>query len=223
MAATNTTASFNLNLTDFDKIPWHVEEHNNWHIVDALMARYIAISDVQGVWENALAVTVGQRFVDGDDDTIWEVLVAHTTPSTGTFSASRTSVSANWQSISVDASFKGAWADATAYVVNDFISDTSRYGVVTVAHTSATSYDTGVAAGYIETLIDISGEIADTHLTTTIGAGGTPTATYSSTTKKFTFGLVTGATGATGSTGATGAAGTSVSDDTVVALAIALG
>jgi len=58
MAATNTTASFNFNLTDFDKIPWHTEQHNNWHIVDALMARFLNISSVKGVWENALSVVL---------------------------------------------------------------------------------------------------------------------------------------------------------------------
>jgi hypothetical protein len=102
-----TTNNFKLNLIDFDQIPWHDDEHNNWHSVDALLARYIAVSNIQGVWANAVAVTVDQRYIDSVDDTIWEVLVAHTTPSTGTFAASRASVSTNWQSISVDASFKG--------------------------------------------------------------------------------------------------------------------
>jgi len=44
MAATDTTTNFKFNLTDFDKIPWHTELHNNFHIMDALMARFLAIS-----------------------------------------------------------------------------------------------------------------------------------------------------------------------------------
>ena len=71
MAATNTTTNFSLNLTDFDKIPWGEEEHNNWHILDAVMARIITVSNIKGAWENALAVVVGDRFIDTDADTIY--------------------------------------------------------------------------------------------------------------------------------------------------------
>jgi|TARA_R110002126_G_scaffold43424_6_gene124434 hypothetical protein len=199
------TTNFNFKLIDFDSIPWHTDNHNNWHLVDALLARYLAVSNVQGVWINALAVTVGQRFIDNADDTIWEVLVAHTAPSTGTFASARAATSTNWQSISVDASFKGTWAADTLYNVNDFISDAGRYGVVVTVHTSATSYDTGVTAGNIVTLFDVTTAIAATHSTNTVSVGGTPTATYTAATGVFDFGLVTGATGATGSTGVSGA------------------
>jgi hypothetical protein len=156
------TTNFNFNLTDFDKIPWHNEEHDNWHLADALIARYLAVSNVQGVWQNALAVTVGHRFIDATDDTIWEVLVAHTTSSTLTFPADRTANTTYWQSISIDVTFAGVWADDTGYSINQFVTDASRYGVVSAAHTSTTSYDTGVAAGNIVTLVDLSDEVAAT-------------------------------------------------------------
>ena len=161
MPANNTTTNYNFNLTDFDKIPWHTEEHNNWHIIDALLARYIAIGSVQGAWENALAVTVGSRYIDTDTDTIWEVLVAHTTASTGTFAASRTANSSYWKSISVDVSARGTYAQNTAYNPNDFVIQGDRYGVVQTTYTSdntqATvilSYDLDVTNGNIVTLID---------------------------------------------------------------------
>ena len=198
------TTNFSFNLTDFDKIPWHTEEHNNWHLVDALMARFLNISNVQGVWQNALAVTVGQRYIDTADDTIFEVLVAHTTPSTGTFNAARTAISANWQSVSIDAAYAGAWTAGTVYSVNEFVSDSARYGVVSAVHTAVTSYDTGVTNGDIVTLVDVSTLIGATHLTNTIAPGGTPTATYDSGNARFNFGLVTGNTGATGAAGADG-------------------
>ena len=161
MPANNTTTNYNFNLTDFDKIPWHTEEHNNWHIIDALLARYIAIGSVEGAWENALAVTVGSRYIDTDTDTIWEVLVAHTTASTGTFAASRTANSSYWKSISVDVSARGTYAQNTAYNPNDFVIQGDRYGVVQTTYTSdntqATvilSYDLDVTNGNIVTLID---------------------------------------------------------------------
>ena len=161
MPANNTTTNYNFNLTDFDKIPWHTEEHNNWHIIDALFARYIAIGSVQGAWENALTVAVGSRYIDTDTDTIWEVLVAHTTASTGTFAASRTANSSYWKSISVDVSARGTYAQNTAYNPNDFVIQGDRYGVVQTTYTSdntqATvilSYDLDVTNGNIVTLID---------------------------------------------------------------------
>jgi hypothetical protein len=196
------TTNFKLKLIDFDKIPWNEDFYDNMHIIDAIMARYISISNVQGSWENALAVTVGQRYVDNDDDTIWEVLVAHTTPSTGTFGASRTANSNYWQSITVSASFAGAWTAGTVYAVNEFVSDSNRYGVVTVAHTAATSYDTGVSAGYISTVVDGSAIVSESPVATTLSVGSSATVSYVASTGVFTFGIPTGATGATGAAGA---------------------
>ena len=161
MAATDTTTNYNFNLTEFDTIPWHTDEHNNWHIVDALMARFISIGNVQGAWENALAVTVGNRYIDADLDLIYEVLVAHTTASTGTFATDRTANPTYWQNVSVETNSKGAYAQNTEYSPNDFVLDGDRYGVVQTSYTSdnlqattALSYDADVTAGDIVTLLD---------------------------------------------------------------------
>jgi hypothetical protein len=202
------TTNFSFNLTDFDKIPWHTEEHDNWHLADALLARYLAVSNVQGVWQNALAVTVGQRYIDSVSDTIWEVLVAHTTPSTGLFSVARAADNSNWQPVSVDVSFGGAWTEGTAYSVNEFIFDGGRYGVVTAAHTATTSYDAEVLASNIITLIDVNDLISESPVINDLATGSSATVTYSGATGIFTFGIPTGATGATGNTGDTGAAAT---------------
>jgi len=151
-----TTPNYNFELIAFDQIPWHEKEHDNWSLLDALLARYVSISNVQGVWQNALAVTVGQKYIDSDLGTIWEVLVAHTTPSTGTFAASRSATSTNWQSFTVEVTNQGTWTTATVYSPNDFVVDTNRYGIVTTAYTSGASYDIDVTAGNIVTLIDTS-------------------------------------------------------------------
>jgi len=214
-----TTTNYNFKLIDFDQIPWHEDEHDNWHEVDALLARYLSISNVKGVWQNALAVTVGERYVDSSDDTIWEVLVAHTTSSTLTFSAERAAQSTYWQSISVDASFAGAWAAGESYTVNQFVSDSRRYGVVTTAHTSVTSYNQGVSDGNILTLIDASDLVSTSPVATTLSVGSSATVAFNATNGVFTFGIPTGATGATGSTGAAGSDGA----DADVGIIIALG
>ena len=208
-----TTTNYNFKLIDFDQIPWHEDEHDNWHEVDALLARYLSISNVKGVWQNALAVAVGERYVDSSDDTIWEVLVAHTTSSTLTFSAERTAQPTYWQSISVDASFAGAWTVGKGYTVNQFISDSSRYGVVTTAHTATTSYDQGVSDGNIETLVDAS-TLINTPIANTLAAGSSATVAFNSATGVFTFGIPTGATGATGAAGADGEINNIVEDTT---------
>ena len=186
MPANNTTTNYNFNLTDFDKIPWHTEEHNNWHIIDALLARYIAVGSVRGAWENALAVTVGSRYIDVDTDTIWEVLVAHTTASTGTFAADRTANSSYWKSISVDVSARGSYAQNTAYNPNDFVIQGDRYGVVQTTYTSdntqasaALSYDLDVTNGNIVTLIDGS-DLFDIIFSSTGMLAKTATGTFAS-------------------------------------------
>ena len=186
MAANTTTTNYNFNLTDFDKIPWHTEEHNNWHIIDALLARYIAIGSVKGAWENALAVTVESRYIDPDTDTIWEVLVAHTTASTGTFAADRTANSSYWKSISVDVSAKGTYAQNTAYNPNDFVIQGDRYGVVQTTYTSDNtqasailSYDLDVTNGNIVTLIDGS-DLFDIIFSSTGMLAKTATGTFTS-------------------------------------------
>ena len=210
------TTNFSFNLIDFDKIPWHTDEHDNWHLVDALLSRYLAVSNVQGVWQNALNVLVGHRYIDASSDTIWEVLVAHTTSSSLTFSADRAANATYWQSISVDVSFAGVWTAGVAYSVNSFISDSKRYGVIAVAHTAETSYDTGVAAGNIVTLVDASDLVSESPVATTLGVGSSATVSFVADTGIFTFGIPIGATGATGATGAAGA-------DADIGLILALG
>lgn len=201
MPASSTTTNFNFNLTDFDKIPWGTEAHNNWHLVDALMARFLAVSNVQGVWENALSVSVGNRYIDRDSDTIYEVLVAHTTASTGLFAADRIANPTYWQAVSVDVVFKGTFTVGTSYLVNDFLVDANRYGVVAVSHTGAVSYDSEVAAGNIITLIDGSNIISSIS-TTTVSVGNPATASYVGSTGVLSLGIPVGATGDTGATGA---------------------
>jgi hypothetical protein len=202
------TPNYNFKLIDFDSIPWHEDEHDNWRTVDAVFSNFIVVTNLKGVWQNALAVLVAEKYVDPDLGTIWEVDTAHTTPSTGTFAADRTANAGRWSAFTVQVTSRGAYAQSTVYSPNDFVVDGGRYGVSQIAFTSdsdaattALSYDADVTAGNLATLLDASDVIAATHDTNTVATGGTPTATYNSTSKKFDFGLVTGATGATGAAG----------------------
>lgn len=133
------TTNFSLRLVNFDAIGWGPFEHQNWQIVDALLFNVITLSNVQGIWQNAITVTVGQRYVDEADGTMWEVLIGHTTASSPTtFAQDRAANPGNWQSISpLTPIYKGLWDNDVIYSRNDFVSTNDhRYAVASVSHTS---------------------------------------------------------------------------------------
>jgi hypothetical protein len=154
------TPSFAFELIDFNKIPWHLRDHANWQLLDAVIAKFISITNIKGVWENSLVVTVGQKYSDAEGSTIWTALVAHTSPATGTFADARTAKPTYWEAFSVDIANAGTWTTATAYDANDFVVDSNRYGIVATGYTSGASYDIDVTAGSIVTLIDLSTDLA---------------------------------------------------------------
>ena len=154
------TPNFNFELVKFDTQPWHKKEHDNWRLIDALLVRYLAITNVVGVWLNATVYTVGQRTVDPELSTMWECLVTHTSDSTTTFATDRTNNSTYWKSFTTEVAYQGAWVVGTDYKINDYIYDSNRYGIVSISHTSITSYDQGVLDGNILTLIDLSTDLA---------------------------------------------------------------
>jgi hypothetical protein len=155
------TPNYSFELVDFNVNPWHTKEHNNWRIIDTVFSNFLTVSNLQGVWENAIAVTIGQKYVDPDLSTMWECLVAHTTASTGTFATDRTNNASYWVASTVQVTNRGAYAQNTAYSPNDFVVQGGKYGICqtsftsdTTGATTALSYAVDVAAGDIITLID---------------------------------------------------------------------
>ena len=126
------TPNYNLELIDFNKIPWHTKEHDNWRSIDAIFANFITVNQMQGVWQNATDVTVGQRFVDAEEGTILTVLIAHTTASTGLFAADRIANPTFWDLFS-EVALAESWATSLAGLVNgiDFSSKAYAIGTVT--------------------------------------------------------------------------------------------
>ena len=165
------TPNYSFELIGFNTDPYHEKEHDNWRIIDSVFSNFITVTDLKGVWQNAIAVTVGQKYVDAELGTMFEVLVAHTTPSTGLFAASRTSVPANWTPFTVQISSKGAYTQNTVYSPNDFVLQGGRYGIVQISYTSDSTaasvilgYDADVTAGSIITLVDVD-DLLDTEFT----------------------------------------------------------
>ena len=170
------TTNFNFELIDFDTIPWHTKEHDNWRLADAVFAQYIAIAGVRGIWNNALTIAVGDKYVDRELGTIHTALIAHTSASSGTFADDRTANSSFWESFSIAQAFRGTWATGTAYAVSEFVVDGHRYAVCQTTHTSTTSFDTDTA-NWI-TLIDVTPSItAATAEVTAAAASATAAAT----------------------------------------------
>ena len=146
------TTNFNFELIDFDTIPWHTKDHDNWRLADAVFAQYISISGIKGVWTNSLAIAVNDKYVDSELGTIWTAELAHTSASSGTFATDRATNSSYWSTFSITQAFKGTWTINTAYSVNEFVVSGNKYAVCQTAHTSGATFD-GDSAYWI-TLID---------------------------------------------------------------------
>lgn len=135
------TSNYGLKLVDFNHIPWHDDTNDNWRVLDAVIATATGVSGIVGAWENGIEVVVGEKYIDVDTLTAWEVLVSHTTPQTGTFEDARTAEPSYWQGVGSGLRFRGEWAPATVYVVGDLAYDSSEYlyGVCEINHVSTTS------------------------------------------------------------------------------------
>ena len=154
------TNEFSFELVDFGRLPWHEREHNNWRLLDAVLARFVSVTNLQGVWENALVIAADDVYADPDAGTLWTALIAHTSHSTRTFAQERAAHPTYWESYTVDVTSGGAWATATSYQPNTFLSNSNRFGVTTTTFTSSASYNTDVTNGNIVTLIDVSTPLA---------------------------------------------------------------
>jgi hypothetical protein len=132
------TVNYNLELIDFDSVPWHEKDHDNWRTIDAIFSNFITINGMQGVWQNALAVTVGQRFVDPEAGTIWTVEVAHTTASTGLFATDRTANSTYWILFS-EVALAESWATSLSGLVNSIDYSAKAYAIGSIAQLPAGS------------------------------------------------------------------------------------
>lgn len=177
---TGYTPNLRLAMPPFDKRQWQDEINNNMRILDALWAKFFSTTGLVGVWQNATAYTVGQLVVDSVAGTIWRSEVAHTSPTTGTFLASRTANPTYWSNYTIGVRYKGAWSSANAYAVGDFVvADASKFAVANVAHTAASAFALDYTSGKWEVLIDTtSAASAINAAVSTAAAYATAAGTY---------------------------------------------
>lgn len=132
------TTNFKFNIVDFEQIPWQEDEHDNWYLADAILATYIRVTNIVGVWKNATVVAVGERYVDSSSGAIYTVNIAHTTASTGTFEADRTTNPTYWNVFS-DADLAESWASYLGGLVENTDYSAKAYAIGTSAQLSAGS------------------------------------------------------------------------------------
>ncbi len=71
------TPNFKLPLPPFNKLTWHNDYYKMAKIIDAVLGKYIAIENLQGVWENSTEYLIGQAIVNPDDSNLYRCQVDH--------------------------------------------------------------------------------------------------------------------------------------------------
>lgn len=158
MPTIGSTPNFALALPYGNRQNWTDLNNDNFRILDALIATYVSVSNLKGLWVNSFAYTAGDNVVDESSGVVYTAQVSHTSSALPTtFAQERAAHTTYWLTFAVAARNRGAWQTATAYSLNDFvIANGTKYAVCTQAHTSGANFDTDAAAGKWSVLIDVS-------------------------------------------------------------------
>ena len=73
------TKNYKLIKPEYDTDTWHDYEYDNLDTIDAVMSAIYASGDWQGFWTNNTTYNSGSIVIDRDTDTMYKVLVEHTT------------------------------------------------------------------------------------------------------------------------------------------------
>lgn len=156
-----TTPNYALRIPVFDSPGWGREVERNFDILDSALFAASGLAITSGLWTNATTYTVGERVVDPDLGGVYACLVGHTSAATGTFAADRTANPTYWEAYDTTIIWRGNWANATEYFVNDIIQDGYKFGIAIANFTSDTSYANDVSDGNIVTFFDGTGTVTD--------------------------------------------------------------
>lgn len=136
---------------------WTDKMNNNLLLIDAAIGSYFVLQNLQGIWENSHAYTVGQTVVDGETAAVWTCQVDHISAGIPTTFAEERAANADyWSVYSSPARARGTWTPSTAYAINDFVVSGTQYAVCIATHTSSASFSVDVADGKWSILIDLS-------------------------------------------------------------------
>lgn len=156
-----TTTHYNMRIPIFDAPGWGREIERNLDIIDAVVFAATNFSLVKGLWTNSTLYNVGDRVVDEDTNTIWECLVQHTSPATGSFVDDRTANPTYWQIVSTIVQNRGVWQPGTTYKYNDFVEFGNKVAVTVVpSYTSGASFDDDVLNNNLYVVIDLDPQVS---------------------------------------------------------------
>lgn len=89
MAIYGYTKNYKLIKPQYDSDTWHDYEYDNLDTIDAVLSAIYASGNWKGFWATNTAYVVGDVVIDQDTDTMYKVMVEHTT-SAGSFAAEQT-------------------------------------------------------------------------------------------------------------------------------------
>lgn len=158
MPQNGSTPNFALVLPYGNRQNWTDLANGNFRTIDALLATFVSVTNLKGLWTNNTAYIVGDNVVDETAGVVYTALVANTSSSPPTtFVEERAAHPTYWTTFAVAARSRGVWQTATAYSLNDFVlADGTKYAMAIAAHTSGASFTTDLAAGKWTVLIDLS-------------------------------------------------------------------
>lgn len=178
-----TTPNFGIDVPPFDKKFFQEEYYNFLFGFDSLLAEYIRVINLKGLWNNSTSVVVGDKYIDATDGTIWEVAVAHSTAGTPTtFSTDRTNNPTYWTSVTGTTlaklrhlAFSPTTPTTDAAVANETIT-----GSVAIGDGALVQGNDAVFIGSNNTLSGVSNVDGINNNVVFIGSGNTYTSTASS-------------------------------------------
>lgn len=93
------TSAYRFTLVDYNVQGWHTYEYRNWQAVDALLNSFVQLLNFKGVWQNNTTYAINDIAADSSDSLLYKSTAAHTSPTTGSFSAARSASPGQWTTV----------------------------------------------------------------------------------------------------------------------------
>ena len=159
------TPNLSLELPTFDEVTWHDDVNNNFSIIDAAIFVLTGLQ-ISGIWQNATLYAAGVKVIDSTTSTVWEAQVAHTSSSTGTFSADRAANPTYWEDVGINAD-PVVRAVTSAGVVTIVASDDIVLINKSVGEATQVNLQASADRGRSLKIVDLKGDAATNNITLT--------------------------------------------------------
>jgi len=139
MTTSELTRNFRVPIPNRDKRFWHPEYKAGMTIFDAVLAKYIAVNQFLGVWDNSTSYVVGDTVLDIDNGGLYQCIASHTSTATGTFESDRVANPTYWFDATFSVRERGEWMHSTVYNRGDFVVSGAIYAMCIEPHTSTST------------------------------------------------------------------------------------